>query len=217
MNTFIAVLRLLTIVFGFEVLLLLMLLTGPSILADKGLIDAETPSVEAYVRITPDDKGRSDLSNEETFILRNTSANDQKITYVRIDLSTAVITDLVFAPDNQDDRVLSSTPTGELAVDPGIIDKRFTNELGAGFEVLEMEIDPLDPGEEFQFSAGIIPGIPHSPGMNIAAKTSELDLMGSIVTVRFEDGTELTSQALHIPASEGESEALLRDGVLLYP
>ncbi|MFN2196885.1 MAG: hypothetical protein ACK2UW_12255, partial [Anaerolineales bacterium] len=71
MSTVVAAIRFLAIVFGFEVLVILLLISGPSILAHNDLGESITKSYEASLRIAPGEGSSTGSPNEETFILRN--------------------------------------------------------------------------------------------------------------------------------------------------
>ena len=213
MSTIIAAIRFIAIVFGFEVLVILLLISGPSILAHSNLDDSAAPSYEASLRITPAGGGNIANSYLETFILRNQAANGQKITSVRIDLSTAVSPNIVFTADSQFPPAPAETLIAGPVEDAGYSGYRYFGEHEDGYDILELDFEGLDPGEAFPFPVNVTAN-------NVRGKTafvtdkldtaSGLDLMGSTVTVLFADGTELAGQTLHISNSAGESEALLR-------
>ncbi|MFL7839617.1 MAG: hypothetical protein ACK2T4_07285 [Candidatus Promineifilaceae bacterium] len=217
MSTVVAAIRFLAIVFGFEVLVILLLISGPSILAHNDLGESGTLPYEASLRITPGG-GISGSSYPENFVLRNETTSNQKITSVRIDLSTAVSSNIVFTADSQfspeSDKALTSRPVE----DTGFSGYQYQGEHEGRFDILELDFEELDPGEEFPFFVNVTANNSHGTTAYVTNKlgnTSGLDLMGSTVTVRFDDGTELTGQTLHIRESNGESEAHLHEGLSL--
>jgi hypothetical protein len=213
MSTIVAAIRFIAIVFGFEVLVILLLISGPSILAHSNLSDSAAPSYEASLRITPAGGGNTANSHLETFILRNQAANGQKITSVRIDLSTAVSPKIVFTADSQFPPVPLETLMAGTVEDAGFSGYRYFREHEDGYDILELDFEALDPGEAFPFSVNVTANNVRGTTAFVTDRldsASGLDLMGSTVTVLFADGTELAGQTLHIPNSAGESEALLR-------
>ena len=241
MNRIIAVLRLLAIVFGLEVLVLLGLAAGPGLLAEGKADDPAATSVawlplvrydltptpvpppvlppspyEAHLLITPNGGINASTFNSDSFILRNLATNDQRITFISIDLSTAVFPDMVFDPYGQG----GDTVDKDLKVDykggTGFAGHRYGGEHGGGFDILELDFHSFDSGEEFRFSVDVDPNSIRgvgAPGPNESGSVSGLELLGSTVTVRFEDGKELLNQTFRIPESVSGSEAKLRDGL----
>lgn len=241
MSRFIAVLRLLAIVFGLEVLVLLLLASGPGLLAEGKAGDPGATSVawlpmvrhdptptpvpppvlppspyESHLLITPTGGINASTFNTDSFILRNKATNDQKIVFASIDLSTAVFPDMVFDPFGQG----GDTVAKDLKVDhkgnTGFTGHRYLGEHGGGFDILELDFQAFDPGEEFRFSVDVDPNSIRgvgAPGPNESGSVSGLELSGSTVTIRFEDGKELVNQTFRIPDSDSGSEAKLRDGL----
>ena len=241
MNRFFAVLRLLAIVFGFEVLMLLMMVGGPGLLADGKMEDPEANPVawlpmvrhdhaptpvptpilppspyEALLQITPTGGINASTYDKDSFILRNMSSNGQKINFVSIDLSTAVFPDMVFDPYGLGGDTLAKDLKVDYKGSTGFSGHRYLGEHGGGFDIMELDFAAFDPGEEFRFSVDVDPNSIQgvgAPGPNEAGSVSGLELLGSTVTIRFEDGKELVNQTFRIPESVSGSEAILRDGL----
>ncbi len=237
----VAVLRLLAIFFGLDILLLLVMVSGPEIMAEDHNSDPAagsevwlplvrndtTPSpvptpqlpyspYEAELLITPTGGINASTFNRDSFIVRNKAANDQRITFVRIDLSTAVFPDMVFDPYGQGGDTLAKDLRVDEKGNSGFAGHRYDGEHGGGFDILEMDYQAFDPGEEFRFSVDVDPNSIRgvgAPGPNESGSVSGLELLGSTVTVRFEDGQELVNQTFYIPGSDSGSRAVLRSGL----
>ncbi len=241
MSRFIGVLRLLAIFFGLEVLILLLMATGPSLLADEKFVErvedsavwlpvvqhdptptpVPTPSLppspyEAHLLITPTGGINASTYNRDSFVLHNLSSNEQRITFVKIDLSTAVFPDMVFDPYGQGGDTLAKDLKVDYKGASGFSGHRYAGEHGGGFDILELDFQDFERGEEFRFSVDVDPNSIRgvgAPGPNEAGSVSGLELLGSTVTVRFEDGKELSNQTFRITDSDSGSEAILREGL----
>ncbi len=241
MSRIIGVIRFLAVLMGVDVLILLLLLTGPSLLADGRILDPAstsaawiplvsydhkptpipTPSLppspySAHLLITPQGGINASTFNPDSFIVRNTSTIDRRIKHVRIDLSSAVFPDMVFDPYGQGGDTLAKDLKVDHKGSTGFAGHRYEAEHGGGFDILELEFHSFDPGEEFRFSVDVDPNSIRgvgAPGPNESGSVSGLELLGSTITVTFEDGKVLANQTFRIPGSIGGSEAELRDGL----
>ena len=97
-------------------------------------------------------------------------------------------------------------PAEDLQVDyeggAGFTGHHYEAEHEGCFTSLELEFNSFDPGEEFRFSVDIEPGSIRdvaAPGPSKSDSASDLELLGSTVTVRFADGKELVNQTFRIP------------------
>jgi hypothetical protein len=90
---------------------------------------------------------------------------------------------------------------------------RYDGPHGGGFDILELNFKSFDPGDEFRFSVDVDPnsikGV-GAPGPNESGSVSGIELIGSTVSVFFEDGASLVHQTFRIPGSNSGSEARLR-------
>ena len=108
----------------------------------------------------------------------------------------------------------------DLAIDyegnTGFSDHRFDGFHGGGFDILEIDFKDFDPGEEFRFSIDVDPnsikGV-DAPGPNESESVSGIELIGSTVSILFEDGASLVHQTFRILGSNSGSEAILRTGL----
>ena len=237
----VAVLRLLAIFFGFDILLLLLFAAGPELMA-KGLngdSDAWLPIIrhdptptavptpqlppspyEAQLLITPTGGINASTFNRDSFILRNKASNGQKMTFVSIDLSTAVFPDMIFDPYGRGGDTLAKDLKVDEKGGTGFAGPRYDGERGGGYDTLELNFQEFEPGEEFRFSVDVDPNSIRgvgAPGPNESGSVSGLELLGSTVTVRFEDGHELVNRTFLIPGSDSGSQAVLREGLPLAP
>jgi hypothetical protein len=123
---------------------------------------------------------------------------------------------MVFDPYGQGGDKLAKDLKVDHKGNTGFARHRYLEEHGGGFDILELDFDDFDPGEEFRFSVDVDPnsikGV-GAPGPNESGSVSGLELSGSTVTIRFEDGKELVNQTFRIPGSSSGSEAVLRDGL----
>jgi len=177
-----------------------------------------TPSLppspyEAHLLITPDRGLNASTFDKDSFALRNNSTNGQKIDQVRIDLSTAVFPDMIFDPYGQGGDTLAKDLHVDHGGSAGFDAHRYDDPHGGGFDVLELNFNSFDPGDEFRFSVDVDPNSIRgvgAPGPNESGSVSGIELIGSTVTVTFEDSVSLSHQTFRIPDSYSGSEALLR-------
>ncbi len=148
-----------------------------------------------------------------SFRITNNSTNGEKINKVTIDLSTSIFPDLVFDPDGK-----AGDPVGKgFAVDSqggtGLVKGNFIKLHDDGYDALEIFFNDFDPGETFTFSADIDPtsvrGLPQ-PGPQESASVSGLELIGSKVTVDFDNNATYTGQTYRIPDSLDGSQAVIK-------
>jgi hypothetical protein len=239
MNRLLGALRFLSIFLGLEILALLLLITGPSLLADGKINEPlatsaawlplirhdptptpqPTPTLAAsthaaHLQIPPLGGINASTFNRDSFILRNESTNDRRISVVRIDLSTAVFPDMVFDPYGQGGDTLAKDLRVDEKGSTGFEGHSYAGEHGGGFDILELRFQSFDPREEFRFSVDVDPNSIRgvgAPGPNESGSVSGLELMGSTVTVQFDDGTTLTNNTFRIPGSDSGSEVFLRN------
>lgn len=190
----------------------------PLILRDATPTAAPTPTLSAspyefVVQITPDGGINASTFNKDSFVLRNNSTNDQKVTRVQFDLSTAVFPDMVFDPYGQGGDTLAKDLKVDHSGSAGFSGHHYDDPHGGGFDILELSFNGFDPGDEFRFSVDVDPnsikGV-GAPGPNESGSVSGIELIGSTVSVFFEDGASLVHQTFRIPGSVSGSEATLR-------
>ena len=142
----------------------------------------------------------SSTNTTGSFQIENLSTAGQKITSVKVDLSTAMLPDIVFDPagtaGDTDGKAFqldsfngTGTPVGSfLSPHDGVGSTD-------GYDLLHIECGPgteFGPGNLLTFSADIDPtsvkGVA-GPGPFHAASVSGLELIGATITVTFDDGT----------------------------
>ncbi len=139
-----------------------------------------------------------------SFIITNNSENGQTINKVVIDLSSSIFKDMVFDPDGL---------AGDLAAKGFLVDSlgntgqttfNYLNSHDNGYFGLEINFADFQPRETITFSIDVDPtsvkGL-KAPGPGKSASVSGLELVGSTVTVYFNDDTSATGQLYYIPNS----------------
>jgi hypothetical protein len=141
-----------------------------------------------------------------------TNTGDAQISSVTYDLSTSLLTDVVFDPQGTagDAGSKGFTPdSGESAVGPsGSFDAPHDGQDGDdGYDQLTVDFTDFDAGESFAFSTDIDPtSIKNADGTGAAGSVSGLELSGATVTVDYADGTTQTTQLMG-DGSDGGSQA----------
>jgi hypothetical protein len=184
-----------------------------------------TPSLppspyEALLQITPSGGINASTFNTDSFILRNLAGGGGRIARVRIDLSTAVFPNMIFDPFGQGGDTLAKDLKVDHKGSAGFSGHSYEGEHGGGFDVLMLTFNSFDPGDEFRFSVDVDPNSIRgvgAPGPNEAGSVSGIELIGSSITVVYEDGAALSNQAFRIPGSDSGSQALLRQGLPAAP
>lgn len=168
---------------------------------------------EALLQITPSGGINASTFNTDSFILRNSAANGQRIATVRIDLSTAVFPNMIFDPFGEGGDTLAKDLKVDYKGGAGFSRHSYEGEHGGGFDVLLLAFNSFDAGDEFRFSVDVDPNSIRgvgAPGPNEAGSVSGIELIGSSVTIIYEDGATLANQTFRIPGSDSGSQALLR-------
>ena len=147
-----------------------------------------------------------------SFVLENLSGTT-KITSVRFDLSTAVFPDLIFDPfGTGGDTVAKDFTPDSGAAATGLGAHSFDLPNGGGFNALDIAFSDFDPGEIFTFSVDVDPTSiqgSSAPGPGESGSVSGLELIGSTITVTFDDATVLVGKPQRMGASLSASEATL--------
>ncbi len=149
-----------------------------------------------------------------SFNLSNESTNGQKITRMRLDISSAIMPDSVFDPYG-----LAGDPIGkDFTLDNGnvgVTSNTWFAPNGGGFDTLEVTFDDFQPGETLRFSADIDPtnvkGAP-DPGPNHSASISGMDLTGAHLRVEFDDGSVQEGTLFRSPGSDTGSRGTVFTG-----
>lgn len=174
----------------------------------------------ARLLITPSGGINASTFNSGSFILRNEATNGQRLSGVRIDLSTAVFPNMIFDPYGLGGDTLAKDLKVDEKGGAGFSAHRYEGPHGGGFDVLILAFNSFDPGDEFRFSVDVDPNSIRgvgAPGPNEAGSVSGVELIGSLVTATYEDGTTLNNSAFLLPGSDSGSMALLRQGLPVAP
>ena len=151
----------------------------------------------------------SSTNTTGSFQVQNTSAGGQKIASVTIDLSTALLPDIVFDPDgtagDTDGKAFQLDFFNGIGFPVGSFESPHDGIGGEdGYDVLKIDFGPSDefrPGDLLTFSSDVDPtsvkGVP-GPGPQHSASISGLELIGATVTVTFDDGTVMRTRAAGI-------------------
>ena len=179
----------------------------------------QTPySAAAVLQITPFKAMNASTFNAGSFILENTSLGSERLTQMRIDFSTAIFPKMVFDPDGG---------AGDAVAKDVVIDQRvglsspahhFENPNDGGYDVLVMDFEKFDRGDYIAFSVDVDPTSikgAGAPGPAESGSVSGLELVGSTVTLTFDDGSVLTGQISRMTDSGNVAGAFaaLRDGL----
>ncbi|QJE97074.1 malectin domain-containing carbohydrate-binding protein [Luteolibacter luteus] len=212
--------------------------------------DASTPTFNAtwdYFEVTPIagtaaarltiNSGSGSILTSSTnsggsFQVQNLSTGGQKITSIKVDVSTAALPDVVFDPAGTagdtdgkgftlDSFTGTGTPVGTFA------QPHDGSSSQDGYEVLNITFPSANfaPGNEMTFSSDIDPtSVKGSagPGPGDASSVTGLELSGTTVTVTFSDGTvrKVRTSGLQVSGythSNKTSVALLTSDVLPTP
>ncbi|SLN32397.1 Hemolysin, chromosomal [Roseivivax jejudonensis] len=159
------------------------------------------------------------------FTITNESGSGQQIETVTLDLSSALLPDMVFDPEgNAGDTAGKAFTPDSGAAEVGLVTSGGAEGVppfGAptgndGYETLQTTFDDFDTGESFGFSVDVDPAsIEGGATTGFAGSVSGLELAGSEVTVTFSDGTTQTGELFadntgtEGEPSQGGSEAVV--------
>ncbi|WP_367871213.1 malectin domain-containing carbohydrate-binding protein [Luteolibacter sp. Populi] len=166
----------------------------------KVLPIASTASAKLTVNSNAGSITNSSTNTTGSFQLENTSTGGQKIVSAKIDLSTALLPDIVFDPagtaGDLDGKAFQLDSFNGTGTPVGIFESPHDG-IGSqdGFNALKVECGPgvvFGPGNLLTFSSDVDPtsvkGVP-GPGPSHSASVSGLELIGATFTVTFDDGT----------------------------
>jgi hypothetical protein len=140
---------------------------------------------------------------------------------VIIDLRTAALPDLVFDPYGTAGDLVAKDVT--IDSNPGVVG--FTGHIygsphDGGFDVLALNFNNFDPGEQVAFSVDVDPtsirGV-QAPGPAESGSVSGLEMSGATVTVSFANSLILTTTTHRIAGSSSGSAALIRENLPPQP
>ncbi len=179
----------------------------------------QTPySAAAVLQITPFKAMNASTFNTGSFYLENTSLGSERLTQIRIDLSTAIFRKMVFDPDGLAGDTVAKDVTIDSRVGVGSPAHRFEGPNDGGYDVLVMDFQGFDRGDYLSFSVDVDPtsikGV-GAPGPGESGSVSGLELAGATITMTFDNGSVLTGQASRMPDSGNVAGAYvdMRDGL----
>jgi cysteine-rich repeat protein len=179
---------------------------------------AQNPSstASASLEMTPTGGINASTYGAGSFILENTSSGGELITQVTIDLSSALLPDLVFDPNGTAGDLTAKCFTADsggtavgLVVPPDPCADPFQGPHDNGFDAITLAFTDFAAGEVFTFSVDVDPTSIQgatAPGPNDSGSVSGLELVGALVTVDFSQGSSLSNTAFRVPGTDGGAE-----------
>ena len=147
-----------------------------------------------------------------SFVITNNSENGQKINKVVIDLSSSIFQDMVFDPNGTAGDAVGKPFAVNEAGNAGQTTINYLNAHDGGFFGLEILFNDFQANETFKFSLDIDPTSlkgTAAPGPEDSGSVSGLELVGSTVTVDFDDNTTATGQPYYISGSNDASTTVI--------
>jgi|GEM_PF-616703 len=169
---------------------------------------AATPAPGSYqvaVAIVPTGNIDTATTASRSFIILNNSTGGQEIVSVSFDISSAIVPDVVFDPTGTagDDSTVCLIPeasdaasTGYIAPADACVDP-FSSPYDLGYRVVTLNFNDFRQSETMIFRVDTDPTSVRglvAPGPDNAGHISGYELIGSEVTIEFNDGTILTTE-----------------------
>lgn len=179
----------------------------------------QTPyDAAAILLVTPFKAMNASTYNTGSFVLENTSLGAERLTQLRIDLSTAVFPKMVFDPDGTAGDFVAKDVEIDQRVGVSSPAHRFEQPNDGGYDVLVMDFQGFDPGDYIAFSVDVDPTSikgSSAPGPGESGSVSGLELVGATVTLVFDNGANVTGQLSRMPdaGNEAGASANLRAGL----
>lgn len=184
----------------------------------RALAPTQTPySAAALLTITPNTGINASTFNSGSFVVENQSLGGQRLTRLRIDLSTAILPDVVFDPDGTAGDTVAKDVARDEEAGMSLSGWAYEAAHDGGYEILLLRFGGFDPDDRFKFSVDVDPtsiqGV-GAPGPAESGGIGGLELVGATVTATFSDGTTLTNQVYRLPGAGAGSGAavVLRAG-----
>lgn len=148
-----------------------------------------------------------------SFIITNDSNNGQKIERIIVDVSSAILKDLVFDIDGRAGDPLGKGFTVNSRGNVGETSFNYLSPFNNGYTGLEIFFNDFEPGETFTFSIDVDPssiqGLPYS-GPGLSGKISGLELIGSTISVDFDDNTSAVGKPYYISGTNDASTTVIK-------
>ncbi|MBD2358949.1 DUF4347 domain-containing protein [Tolypothrix sp. FACHB-123] len=182
----------------------------PEIMAAySGVLEAS-----AYLKVDPSATGiNSSTFSSGSFTLTNNSTNGQKIRRIFIDTSAGFLPDIIFDPYGTGGDTIAKAL--KLDSNPGVggVTTNYLLAKDGGFQGLELVFTDFGAGKTLTFSIDMDPTSTKgtaAPGPQDSASVSGLEMIGSVVTVEFDDNTSITGELYRIPGSVDGSQVFLK-------
>ena len=172
-------------------------------------------SAAAALYITRNTQINASTFNKSSFIVSNDSLDGQQLTELRIDLSTALLPDVVFDPYGQAGDAVAKDVVVDVREGTGLISHSFEGARDGGFDVLVLRFGGFDRGDRFEFSIDIDPTSikgASAPGPAESGSVGGLELVGATVTAKFNNGATISGQAWRLP--DGGSAGSAHSGAI---
>jgi hypothetical protein len=182
---------------------------------------------QATVALTAGGGINASTWNNGSFRIANTSTGGERIERLRINLSSALLPDLVFDPLGQAGDTVAKCFTADS--DPAVVGlvppadpcaTPFTGPHDGGYDRLQIDFTSFNSGEAFSFSVDVDPTSikgTSAPGPGESGSVSGLELIGSSFELTFSDGAVLVAQPFRSPGSDGASQATAIPGPATAP
>lgn len=157
-----------------------------------------TPSsAAAALFITPFRSINASTFNPSAFVVANDSANGERLTELRIDLSTAIFPDMVFDPNGNAGDLVYKDVTVDVREGLSFQGRTYEQPRDGGYDVLVLRFSNFDRGDRFEFSVDVDPtsitGVA-APGPAESGSVGGLELVGATVTATFDSGHIIENQ-----------------------
>ncbi len=200
--------------------------TGIPITVTWGFFRVESvPSTsEANFVVNSGNTLESTTTQDNSFKITNNSPDGQKITKVVIDLTTTVLPDMVFDPNNVIKDMAAAKPFTvnaggtEVGFTTSLVSSPFNGSNANGFTKLEINFNDFDLGETFEFSIDTDPStIKTTNSPNATGNVSGLELMGATVSISFSDFSGYSAQLFRTNSQLGASQNGFKQTAILAP
>jgi hypothetical protein len=200
--------------------------TGVPITVTWGFFRVEpVPSTsEANFVVNSGNTLESTTTQDNSFKITNNSPDGQKITKVVIDLTTTVLPDMVFDPNNVIKDMVSAKPFTvnaggtETGFTTSLVNNPFNGSNANGFTRLEINFTDFDLGETFEFSIDTDPStIKTTNSPNATGNVSGLELIGATVSLSFSDFSGYSAQLYRTNGELGASQNGFKQTAILAP
>ncbi|MBD2219463.1 DUF4347 domain-containing protein [Calothrix sp. FACHB-1219] len=177
--------------------------------AYSGVLEAS-----AYLKVDQSGNGiNSSTFSSGSFQLTNNSTTGQKIRRIFIDTSAGFLPDIIFDPNGTGGDTIAKALTLDSNPGVGNVTTNYLLAKDGGFQGLEILFTDFGAGKTLTFSIDMDPTSTKgtaAPGPQESASVSGLEMIGSVVTVEFDDNTTITGELYRIPDSVDGSQVFLK-------